>query len=715
MIADVFQPLLLILFVMVALANPKKSPKKAKVQKRTELEQLAEQERKRRLGRQKISFNVYKNKRMTPLQWLRLKFEYKQGLIPSKCVPLPLNWRRAVHEKMWWLPRIEKDGWFLESLEYSQVRRALKYDYTNALYQTLMDYATGGNVKRHEGGNMVVVIEGLQRTGKSDLAKTIAKLWQVIQWDIRGRSALVRDEGGKVVRAESGVAVRGVKPKIYVVLNMRELNEAVAMMSAMDILIVDELDKWTGLGSQNRAEGYANLVARIAKTGKSFIFVSPEVRIPTIKQLAYLVLTTFGICYAYEATRFIVSKKSRYTQQYKLMGVGAMQRNWRYIEFREYHMRKDKAIRTSEKRLGLATGFDRVQVEKDRELIWAMVYATTYKADDELFYSYSISTADWRDLAMEFKDADNEPIFDVEGLGGDYAKYVCKGLASRHKRERIEYRLAKKEGKRIGTYAQEIDVSAIPSSVQHVQIDDSATSIGDISNLQVDFKPMLNIKLEHNYVETMYNHGQKAVMEKWGMDTVWGKKIDGPQMLTLQKEMNDLLLSWRLCAMGYSTRKASRELTKEGFTRSHVTVLKHFNRVQETIAGIMDELAFAETHPHMKREGGEATKGLRDFIFEEGGQLVATISKKERSDKHWRPKFDDLSENEKRDVLDGKPVFLVVTELDLQRMQYWIVKLVTTKDHKETLDEWMLLGKRIFVDMLGLPYELEGFDSPSQK
>ena len=555
---------------------------------------------------------------------------------------------------------------------------------------------------------MVVVIEGLQRTGKSDLANTVGKYWQLTQWDVRGRHKFVRNEKGKIVRDEKGNPIRGVKPKIYTVLNMRELNEAISTMGEMDLLIIDELDKWTGLGSQNRAEGYANLVARIAKTGKSFIFVSPEVRIPTIKQLAYLVLTTFGICYAYEATRFIVSKKSRYTQQYKLMGVAAIQRNWRYVEFKDYHEKKDKSIKSSAKRLGLSTGFDRVQVEKDRELIWAMVYATTYKADDELFFAYAISTSDWRDLSMEFKDDDGEPIFDVEGLGGDYAKYVCKGLASRHKRERIEYRLAKKEGKRIGTYAQEIDVSALPSAIQHVQIDESVTPVADISNLQVDFKPMLNIKLEHNYVETMYKYGSQAVQEKWGQDTIQGKKIDGPQMMQLQREMNDLLLSWRLVAMGYSTRKASRELTKEGFSRSHVTVLKHFNRVEETIVGIMDELAFDEVHPHLERVGGERIKGLRDFEFKENGNLVATVSKKERNDKHWRPKFADLSGMEQKDVLDGKPLFLVVTELDTQRMQYWIVKLVTTKDHKETIEEWMQLGKRIFVDMLGLPYEMEG-------
>jgi len=171
MFAEVLQPFFLILFVLVALVKPEKaSPKKVKTQRKTEYEVLVEKERKRRLKTRglskKISFKKYKDRRMTPLQWLRLKFEYKQGLLPSKCVPLPLNWKKAIHENMWWLPLIEKDGWWLEAAEYKQVGRALRYDYTNRLYATIRDYATGGNVGRHEGGNLVIVIEGLQRTGK---------------------------------------------------------------------------------------------------------------------------------------------------------------------------------------------------------------------------------------------------------------------------------------------------------------------------------------------------------------------------------------------------------------------------------------------------------------------------------------------------------------------------------------------------------------------
>lgn len=717
MFAEVFQPALLILFVLVALIKPKKpSPKKVKVQIKTELEVLVEKERRRRVKTRgiskKISFKRYKDRRMTPLQWLRLKFEFKQGLLPSRCVPLPLNWRKAIHESMWWLPLIEKDGWWLEASEFKQVGRALKYDYTNRFYATIRDYATGGHVGRHEGGNLVIVIEGLQRTGKSDLAKTVAKHWQMTQWDVHGRSMIVRDDEGNPERAENGKVIRGVKPKIYVVLSMRELNKAIAEMSSMDILIADELDKWTGLGSKNRAEGYVNLIHRIAKTGKSFIFVSPEVRIPAIKQLAYLVLATYGISYAYEATRFIVSKKSRYTQQYKLLGLAAMQRNWRFAEFKEYHEKKDKAIESSQKRLGLETGFDRVQVEKDRKSIWSLVYndPNLYKGDEEVFFAYALSMSDWRDLAMDFKDEEGEPLFDVEGLGGDYAKYVCQGLASRHKRERINWRIAKKEGKRLGTYAQEIDVAVLPKSIEHVQVSEGkSVAIADISNLQIDFRPMLNVKLEHNYIEAMYDHRAQAIQEKWGQDTIWGKKIEGAQMTQLQRDMNDALLSWRLMAMGYSTRKTARELSKEGFNRSHVTALNQFNKVQENIAGIMDELAFAQTHPHLTREGGETVKGLPDFVYKKDGdgEVLAIISKKERNDKYWRPVLADLSEQEQQAVLGGRPVFLVVTELDTGRMQYWIAKTITPKDHVETIEEWKQLGKTIFVDMLGLDIELE--------
>lgn len=663
------------------------------------LEELQEKEhRQRQAGHLDISFKKYKNKRMKPRTWLRLPFEYKQGLVPSKCVPLPLNWIHAIPESLWWLPRVEKDGWILESLDYPHVKRAMKYDYTAHLYETILDYATGGNVKRHEGGNMVMVIEGLQRTGKSDLAKTIAKFWKIIQWDIRGRDM-------KQV------------PKIYIVLNRKELDKALVAMGKMDILIADELDKWTGLGSRNRAEGYANLVARIAKTGKSFIFVSPEVRIPTIKQLAYLVLTTYGICYAYEATRFIVSKKSRYTQQYKLLGLAAVQRNWRFHEFREYHEKKSQSIKESEKLLGLSTGFDREQVEQHRELIWRMVFNHIYSGDEDLFYHYSISMSDWRDYAGSFTDEDGVPLFDVEGLGGEYARYVCKGLASAHKIARLKYKLDKKKGKALGTYAQEIDVSAIPKSVQHVRVADGqvvdASALSVESNLQIDFRPIINLPLEHNYIEQMYQYRREAIHEKWGQDSVWGKKIEGTEMLQLVKDMEDMLLSWRLIAMGYSTRKAARELTAEGFKRSHVTANKHFGKVQETIAGIMDELAFAAVHPHLERIGGEAIKGQRDFVYKnKKGDIIATISKKERQDKHWRPTFDDLSEKEREDVLNNKPVFLVCTELETQRMQYWIVKAVneSTEKHLRTVDEWKVLAKEIFVDRAGLDITLEGED-----
>lgn len=683
------------------------SPRKDKVRRKTKKTKLivdvketekARKIRLKQLQHGRISFKKYKNRRMTPRQWLHLKFEYKQGLVASKCVPLPLNWRQAIHESMWWLPRAEKDGWWQEAMENASVARALRFDYTSQFYESVLDFATGGNVGRHEGGNMVLVIEGLQRTGKSDLAKTIAKLWQVIQWDIKGRHRINPKTGRK-----------GVKPRIFVVLNQRELNEALMTMTPMDMLIVDELDKWTGLGSSNRAEGYANLVSRIAKTGKSFIFVSPEVRIPTIKALAYIVLIAFGICYAYEATRFIVSKKSRYTQQYKLSGVAALQRNWRYCEFKEYHDRKDASIAASERHLGLSTGFDRKQVEADRLRIWDMVYERIYRSNDELFYTHAISVSDWRDFSSGFNDPETgDVLIDIEGLGGEYAKYVCKGLSSRHKIARTEWRIDQKEGKALGAYAQELTISALPKSLQRVQIGsaDPADPTAVPENVQIDFRQIINIPLEENYVETMYTTKHEAILEKYGQDTPFGKKIAGPEMMQLLKRMDDILLSWRLMALGLSSRHAMRELTKEGYGRSHVTVSKHFKHIQATIGGIMDELTFDQTHPHFKRVGGELVKGQRDFEYSVKKKLVATISKKLRNDKYWKPVFGDLSEKEAKDVLDGKPVFLVCTELTTQRIQYWIVKMITTKDHNETIDEWKELAREIFIDKLGIEAEV---------
>jgi hypothetical protein len=673
----------------------------------TEAKKVQEQEAKKRTQEElPISFKKYKSRKMKPHKWLRLDFEYKQGLLPNRCVPLPLDWKRIIPEWQWWLPQAEKDGWWLEAGDSPQLQAALRRDYTDNLLKTLEDYSTGGNVGRHEGGNMVLVIEGLQRTGKSDLAKTIAKHWQMLQWRFKGRKMVRKGKDGKPIRDKDGKVIRGVKPKIHVVLSNKDLNETLKTMSDMDILILDEMDKWTGLGSKNRAEGYANLVSRIAKTGKSFIFVSPEVRIPTIKGLAYIVLTTFGICYWFEATRFIVSRKSRVTQQYRMMGIAALQRNWRFAEFRDYHMKKNQSIRESERTLGLTSGFDQIQVEEDRIIIWDEVYRKMYDQDEELFFAFAISTEDWRAFANELRDKDGNQIVDIEGLGSEYAKYVCKRLSSRHRTERRKWQLEEKKGKRLSKYSQDIPIDALPKEVSTIPDAEMPDDV-DLEGIRVSFVPIANMQIPEDYFDVMYNHADAAMSEKWSSMRESG-------FLQKVRIMRDALISWRLQAYLQSTRQASTELTREGKPRSHTTVSKHYGKVNATIVGIMDELAFIHYYPFLTRTGGD-TGGLRDMTYDKDGESILTVSKKCRSDKYWKPDFKELSRDEKLDVLEGKPVYMVLTEMETHRLIFWVVKVITTTKHEATLKEWSRLASDMFdFEGVGASEQTEGQETKEE-
>lgn len=631
-------------------------------------------------------YTRYKDRKMSLKNWHelgKLDKKYWYGLIPQQCIPAPMNWMDRIPQEWWFLPQADFDTWLIEAFNSSELNRAISYDYTYGLLTTLEDYATGGSVRRHEGGNLILIIEGQQRSGKSDLGKTIAKEYKFIQKDIRKKNV-----------------------KIWVALTFEQFENAVQNMGDNDICIADEIDKWTGLGAQNRLSGLLNYIQRIAMTGKSFIFVAPEVRVKAIRDAGYLLLSTFGICFEYEMNRFLVKKKSQHSDRYIYLGTAALQRNWWFGEFPEYQKQKRESIRLTELRMGLNLGWDMKKLVHSSELIWNWTFKhdELFEENEEIFYAKSINEALWRGFAGKaviwaeemLKDPDGIPEEDlayykdlmkhaeIESLGTEYAKLVAAQLVGRHKLAKFKYELTKKKNK------DAPEVGTIPQMPDHR----SKSTLKDLPEFDMRFRLFAKVPLDYDYIELMC---QPDTVET-AIKAKYQKKLTAEDLRVVDK-LPLMVRAWRMYLYTRSYSKAQDALlSEESIKIAHQTVSNYEKTIAGTIEGNMDEIAFSKRFPDFKWLGGSGgdIAGLRDHehITDE-----YTVSKKARSDPTYTPRAKHLSAQEQKDVYDGRCVFLVLTDLKNMCFKYWAVQKTdgkTEDEIEEIFDEFIDDGIELF-------------------
>lgn len=581
---------------------------------------------------------------------------YWYGLIPSFCIPSPINWMDNIPGDWWFIPTADLDTWLLDAEENEQLAKAISWDYTTNLMLTLEDYFTGGNIRRHEGGNLVLVIEGQQRSGKSDLAKTISKECQFILMESKG-----------------------IRCKIWVALTYAQFQKAIESMGQNDILIADEIDKWTGMASKNRLEGLLNMIQRIAMTGKSFIFVAPEVRVKAIRDAGYLLLSTFGICYEYEMNRFFVKKKSRHSDKYIYLGLAALQRNWWFGEFPEYHEQKRESIRLTELRLGLETAYDMKQVMYEVNLIWDWTFNhhDIFESDEEVFFAKTINVDQWRGFAAEMATTADNMLKDhkdeltdheieyyqdlskveIEALGTEYAKFVANQLSGKHKFAKFKYELQKERDKKDDVIGEDLSRDRIEISHEDVK--------ANLPQFSMTFRLFARISLDQEYLEIMSSkkNVETAIREKF-------HNVKYTNTLKKIKKLRQAAEAWKWYHILGSYAKAAKELKSQGIKISHQTVSNYQSLIEENIQGLMDEIAFAERYQVFQRLGGDVP-GRRDF---EHIEEEITVSKKCLSEISWQPSPDDLSRQERIDVYEGRCVFLVLTDLQHGFFRFYVIK-----------------------------------------
>lgn len=606
-------------------------------------------------------YQRYEDYTMTVNEWHRLgqiDRGYWYGLIPSFCIPAPINWLDDLPGDWWFIPTADLDTWLLDAEENEQLAKALSWDYTTQLLMTLEDYFTGGNKLRHEGGNLVLIIEGQQRSGKSDLAKTVAKECQFIQYD-----------------------TKGITSEIHVALTFTQFKKGIEKMNDNDIMIADEIDKWTGMASKNRLEGLLNMIQRIAMTGKSFIFVAPELRVKAIRDAGYLLLSTFGICYEYEMNRFFVKKKSRHSEKYQYLGLAAFQRNWWFGEFPEYLEQKRRSIRMTELRIGLETAWDMEEVIEQVEVIWdwTLNEHEIFEGDPEVFFAKTINVDQWRGFAGELrkwakdqKDALGEKAseeqlqmlngliaVEIEALGTEYAKFVANQLSGRHKFAKFKHDLKKDRDKRAPAVGTTVGVR---DRLELCQKDDKAK----LPQFLMTFRLFARIPIDTEYIDLMASRHvvDEAISEEFG------KKINDPKKLKMIQKLRAAAEAWKWYRILQSYAKAAKELKSQGIKISHQTVSNYESLIGEYIQGLMDELAFAKRYPVFQRLGGNIP-GRRDF---EHIEEEITVSKKCLNELTWQPSPDDLSRQERTDVFEGRCVFLVLTDLQHNFFRFFVAK-----------------------------------------
>ncbi|MHA1812744.1 MAG: hypothetical protein ACTSYX_04835 [Candidatus Thorarchaeota archaeon] len=178
--------------------------------------------------------------------------------------------------KIWEMTQAQRETWKNQILrEWDKFKHVLKYDGTARHFQQLRDMSRLG------GG--VILISEQYGTGKSTIANTHLKLWQLIKYRETGRLHI---------------------PHVYWRKNVaRSMIREAPPDTAHSI---DEDMKATGTGSVNLEVHIQNIFETIRKTGKLVIEVGVNLRPSTHQRAVAIQIEPFGFNRVLQANRFIV-------------------------------------------------------------------------------------------------------------------------------------------------------------------------------------------------------------------------------------------------------------------------------------------------------------------------------------------------------------------------------------------------------------------------